>query len=92
MTELFVMIAERFARERGTPLPSELLRIGDRDEGWCVVLNATDEPIDEVDPFSARVWWNGWLAGLVYARGGMIAAGDAANELTLREWLRGDLP
>lgn len=34
----------------------------------------------ELEPFSLAVWWNGWLAGVINPKGGMIAFGSRANE------------
>ena len=85
--EAFYLIVVRMAREYGEPLPKRLLEIGDKDRGWHVALNPTNEPVDDLQPFSASVSWNGWPAGLIDPRGGIIAAGELANEETFREWL-----
>lgn len=42
----------------------------------------------EVPAFSAAVFFNGWLAGLVDPYGGVIAGGSGANEDTLLDALR----
>lgn len=45
----------------------------------------------EVLPFNAYVEFNGWPAGLFDLCGGVMAAGEAANEGTLIEALRAKL-
>ena len=55
------------------------------DERWWIALNAHDQPVAcstgaEVEPFSIYVEFNGWPAGIFSAQGGVIAAGEAANE------------
>jgi len=86
---MYVEICLAMAAVYGAPLPKRLLRIGDEQEGWGVKLNPTDAPIDDIQPFAAFVNWNGWPAGVVNPHGGWIAAGDAANQETLRTWLQG---
>lgn len=63
------------------------------DDKWYVAVNGkgevgkvTPEGSMEIDlqPYYVAVWYNGWLAGLFHpAAGGMIAAGEGANEDTL---------
>lgn len=67
-------------------LPDGLYRrkIGDL---WRIVFNGTGEarkPDDgpELPPFSVYVEYNGWPAGIIDPAGGILAAGDAANEDT----------
>jgi hypothetical protein len=60
----------------------------DLGDGWAFSLNAHDTPKPDdrgasVPPFTVAVMWNGWPAGLVDPSGGVIAAGDAANESAL---------
>jgi hypothetical protein len=60
------------------------------DEHWTLAVNAHPAPVDvtpdgtmgaEVPPFTAAVWWHGWLAGLIGPGGGSIAAHpEGANE------------
>ena len=83
----FVLIAEASAREHGTPFPKGLLEIGNRDNGWGVRLNTTSETIDDIEPYYAHVSWNGFPAGIICAFGGVIAAGELANESAFCEWL-----
>ena len=58
------------------------------DERWRVAVNGHREGKatstgEVVKPFTAIVWFNGWPAGLISPRGGVIAAGEVANEGTL---------
>ncbi len=87
--ETFVLVAERFGREHETPLPKKLLSIGDPDNGWGARLNPTSAAIDGIDPFTAHVSWNGFPAGVIDPSGGVIAAGELANEEAFRAWLEG---
>lgn len=53
---------------------------------WRVMLNGTGEEKPKTDkhpyiePFGIYVEFNGWPAGIIGPGGGIIAAGDAANE------------
>lgn len=63
------------------------------DERWWLAMNGHNEPRVnsdgfEVSPFSAVLKFNGWPAGIVEPGGGVIAAGEAANEDTFIEALR----
>lgn len=90
ISEAFILIAERCAREYGTPLPTtRLLEFGD-DTGWRVQFNATRAEVDDIPPYTARLSWCGWPAGFVGPAGGTMAAGSAANEDALCEWLQAD--
>lgn len=90
--DVFMEAVERFAQTFGTPLPQRLLEIGDPDKGWGVKLNPTAEAIGDVDPFHAVVTWNGFPAGIMDPMGGIIAAGDLANQETFVAWLKSDVP
>ena len=55
------------------------------DDQWFVAMNTSDAPIDcshgpKVKPYHAFVEFNGFPAGSINPYGGIIAAGDAANE------------
>lgn len=91
ITESFFLIAQRLGREHGKPLPKTLLEVGDDDSGWKVKFNATGKPIDDISQYNAIVFWYGLPAGIITPKGGYIAAGEAANEDTLCEWLQSDL-
>lgn len=88
--ELFACIAERMAAVHGSPLPRKLLKLGNNDKGWYVVLNNTSDkdPITDLKEFWIGIEWNGFPAGIITPGGGTLAAGDAANEETFREWLK----
>lgn len=87
ISKCFLLIAEACAREFGTPLPKRLLELGDPNCGWHVTLNPTAEKIGDIDAFNAHVKWNGWPSGILSPYNGIFAAGEAANEDTLIEWL-----
>lgn len=68
------------------------------DEQWWIAVNGhpfaqkatppdAPAPLD-VPPFHCVVTYNGWPAGLFDPRGGIIAAGDGANEFAFSEALR----
>lgn len=79
--------AERFGDRYGRPLPKRLLHIGSHDSGWGVTLNPTNERIGDVEPFNMHITWGGFPAGTIDPFGGIIAAGEAANEATFIKWL-----
>lgn len=49
---------------------------------WHVRLNGAGEEQDGIPPFTASIEFNGWPAGLIDPAGGVIAAGELANEDT----------
>lgn len=60
------------------------------DLQWFIALNGHNEPKPlkgrpeiVVQPFRVYVEFNGWPAGILHWGGGIIAAGEAANEDTL---------
>lgn len=55
------------------------------DEHWKIRVNGHKEEIDAIPPFHCAVEFNGWPAGLFSPQGGVIAAGDCANERTFIE-------
>ena len=66
------------------------------DDNWTIAVNGHSKKIKcdpegtmgaDIPPYSAAVWWNGWLAGLISPGGGTIAAGELANEDTFIEAL-----
>jgi hypothetical protein len=55
------------------------------DKRWWIAVNANENATvcsrgPTVPPYSAYVEFNGWPAGIINPRGGVIAAGAAANE------------
>ena len=50
------------------------------DEHWKVRVNAQKTELDCIPPYHASVEWNGFPAGLFSPAGGIIAAGELANE------------
>ena len=75
--------------ERICDLPGALvLKV---DDNWTVAMNGHEEPIDVPEgdgcmgihglpPYTIAIWWWGWIAGMVNAKGGEIAFGEMANE------------
>jgi hypothetical protein len=87
--ELFMCIAERIGAVHGMPIPKRILTLGNPDKGWFVRLNNTAEKdLFDLEPYQAMVEFNGFPAGIIDPNGGVLAAGDAANEDTFREWLK----
>ena len=63
------------------------------DEHWWMAVNGHREKIacssgEKVPPFSAYVRFNGWPAGVIDPAGGIIAAGEVANEDAFIEALK----
>lgn len=52
------------------------------DEQWTFKINGHKEEMEKIPAFHMFVEYNGWPAGLVSSYGGIIAAGNAANEQT----------
>lgn len=60
------------------------------DETWYVAINGQSTDVDvepaggmkiTLPPYHFAVWFNGWIAGLIYPLGGgVFAAGSGANE------------
>ena len=67
-------------------------------DGWYMAINGKRESVKvtppngmeaEVPPFTLVAWFNGWLAGSIHpVAGGVLAAGEAANEDTFVEAIR----
>lgn len=87
---LFLAIAE-FAHRKGVKSIKDLpacweAAVGDH---WWIAVNGHGVPVacshgGDVPPFSAFVEFNGWPAGILDPMGGVIAAGELANEQTFR--------
>ena len=56
------------------------------DDRWRVVMNGNKTLVEhngiELPPFGVYVEFNGWPAGVIDPGGGVIAAGEVANEDT----------
>lgn len=55
------------------------------DDRWWIAFNGHEYPVTctagvTVEPFHCYVKFNGWPAGVFAPRGGVIAAGEVANE------------
>jgi len=53
------------------------------DDTWSVAVNGHDTEKDGVPAFHASIEYNGWPAGIVGVHGGIVCAGECANENTL---------
>lgn len=59
------------------------------DDRWTIEGHAqADKEIDGLPAFNFRLSYNGWPAGIIDAAGGIIAAGEAANEETFIKCVR----
>lgn len=93
MKEAFYRVVDLAVALDPTPLSERASRVIEIavDEHWRVVLNGDSVahaiPMypqgPALAPWSVYVEWNGFPAGLLDAGGGVIAAGEAANEATL---------
>ncbi len=93
LCEAFLKITE-LALALGVEKINELphLWFHEIDDHWSIAVNGHDADRHFVgDPtmmsidvprFSAAIWWNGWLAGIVDPYAGVIADGAEANEDT----------
>jgi len=66
------------------------------DEHWWIAVNGREEEIScskgaAVPPFNCYVEFNGWPAGVFNPFGGIIAAGELANEETFAAALEAEL-
>lgn len=87
--EAFMLIGElAYARGARNIKATTGLHRFDIDATWSVAVNPHAEKIENVLPYHAMVWFNGWPAGIVFAYGGSIVAGDGANEDSLVKALR----
>lgn len=63
---------------------------------WRIIVNGNksmrtygvDGTPVKLTPFSAVIYWNGWPAGIIDMTGGVIAAGEGANEDALIESIK----
>ena len=94
MSEAFLLLVDYCERQEAVPLnqwpgcwESQI------DERWHVSINGHREAMrdslgGDVPPFSAAIQFNGWPAGIINPYGGVIAAGELANEDTLIDALK----
>ena len=65
------------------------------DDDWTIAINGHREPTPwrggDVPPFHLAIEWHGFPVGFAGFRGGVIAAGELANENTLCAALRARL-
>ena len=86
-SEAFALIADLGIKLGAVPLAQKHAACWehDVDAQWHIAVNGHREPKKsrdgmDVPPFTAAVSFNGWPAGLINPREGIIAAGAAANE------------
>lgn len=87
ISEAFVLLAE-LAQKDGIASARDFEACWERQIGehWWIALNAHKEAKPQthsdakVEPFHCYLEFNGWPAGIINPYGGIIAAGDAANE------------
>lgn len=98
MTEAFYLLALLAHELFGKPLNEHSgVHQVKVDEHWEFSLNASNEERSAgsgeipLPPFSASLKFNGWPAGIVAPSGGVIAAGECANEETFIAALRAAL-
>ena len=94
---IFILLA-KLAEKDGAAHINNLPGCWERQIGkhWWVAINAHGEAKKctkgaEVEPINCYVEFNGWPAGVFTPFGGVIAAGDAANEETLTSAIEAEL-
>lgn len=86
VTLAFALLADYGNRNGAAPLSKfEACWEKQIDDQWWIAMNGHLEPKKcshgpEVKPFNCYVEFNGWPAGILDPFGGIIAAGDCANE------------
>ena len=94
VTLVFVLLADYGNKNGAAPLTKfEGCWEKQIDEHWWIAMNGHTEPMKcsrghKVPPFNCYVEFNGFPAGIMDPYGGIIAAGDAANEDTFIEALK----
>ena len=74
-------IAIAISEVHGKPLPkSGVLTLGDENIGWGFAFDC--------ETLEAVVFWNGFSGGSINRDGGLLPAGELANEQTLLAWLK----
>jgi hypothetical protein len=91
MSEAFILcldLALKLARKLGRENIRDQFFELDVDAKWRIAVNAKNVVHEHVPPFHVLVSYNGFPAGIIGAHGGVIAAGECANEETLCAALR----
>jgi hypothetical protein len=81
MNEIFELIAKLAEKEGVSPIVNKIWQY-EVDEHWSFTVNGKNNTTDGIPPFNAMIVFNGFPAGIVGFDGGIIAAGEAANEDT----------
>ena len=89
ISEAWFLASDLFGKIYGTPLPKKVLFIGSEGHEWGMKLNPVNDTLEGMEPFSVHILWEGWPAGILVPDGGIGAAGDAANEDSFIEWVKG---
>jgi hypothetical protein len=88
---VFMAIADYAIRKGAAPLHRHVgCWEAQVDASWWIAVNGHGTPMatsrggEMLPPYHAYVEYHGWPAGLLHAGGGVMAAGEAANEETFR--------
>lgn len=90
-TPLIILIADLAKKDKVKPYESPGLWTREIDQEWTIKLNPHGTQVEKVPPYTAAVYFNGWPAGLIDPGGGIIAAGDTANEEALAKAIEREL-
>lgn len=87
MPDIFGLIMEIGEKAGALPVKDKVwtLKV---NEYWSFKVNGYPEPREGIPGFHAMIEFNGFPAGLIGLNGGIIAAGEAANEDTFIEALK----
>ena len=93
ISEAFFLIAELHIAQGRPPINGAVVEY--TAGNWRLVVNGDGKEAthngNKIPPFSALAFWGDFPAGIFDPYGGIIAAGEAANERTLCEALRGEI-
>jgi len=92
ISEACLMIVQLAVHRAGVPNCKDRVLTLEIDERWKATVNGCRETRDSIPPFSIGLEFNGFPAGIIDPGGGIMAAGDAANEATLIRALRKAMP
>ena len=89
VTKLFALVANRFGDENGRPIPQKILTCGDPKKGWHLLFNPTPHEIDDLDPCTAKVSYNGLTLGIIGPFGSVLLLNVRERD-ELIDWLDED--
>ena len=88
VSEAFVLIVDLALKQGRRNIKDQVVDVA-VDDTWKVRVNGCSVERENIPPFHAYVEFNGWPAGFIGTDGGgVIAAGEAANEDALIAALR----